>query len=349
MKYFIGCRKQCSTSPLDKVFWEKYIFDKTYDNDIANGYVSDSTFYCINWTGVAMFYSFDEPCKIRSISSFNCNDGYKPVITKDYSIVLSQHSSQDINFYKHDNYNFCQIYPWKFEVNFKNFRLESIHHLTEIGLCDNNVFYTSYFGIDSSMVHRNILVSCNVDASIGIKTYDYNYIELPGTQNTFSIVKDIEEFNGSIFVSYVNEIDGASNYIIIDQMGEIKHYQNNFYGRVYIVTFFKYKNLLWIQKSDQSVCFSNDGIVWHHVAYLSPLFYDFCEIEDFLFFYVMDKIYCLEEKQGKLNLYQLPTDNIEGKTITSICKHKENMVITTSNGIFYKNFSNAIGQKKNVN
>ena len=63
----------------------------------------------------------------------------------------------------------------------------------------------------------------------------------------------------------------------------------------------------------------------------------------------MDRVYCIGDVFGSIvTLYGLPVENMEGATITSVSKFKDDLVITTSNGIYYKNFDQVMQDKEYI-
>ena len=62
-----------------------------------------------------------------------------------------------------------------------------------------------------------------------------------------------------------------------------------------------------------------------------------------IFFFIADLF------TEKAETYELPVANMSGVQITSINQFKEYIVITTSNGIYYKSIEKALKEKKKAN
>ena len=63
----------------------------------------------------------------------------------------------------------------------------------------------------------------------------------------------------------------------------------------------------------------------------------------------MDRVYCLGNVFGSIvTLYRLPVENMEGATITSVSKFKDDLVMTTTNGIYYKNYNQVMKDKEKI-
>ncbi len=103
--------------------------------------------------------------------------------------------------------------------------------------------------------------------------------------------------------------------------------------------------MLWAQKVDRELAYTSDFINWQHFGYLNPYFFDFREIENSVFIYTNDELYCFGDSTMTGNLSQLPTENIKSRTITSISKFHNDMIITTTNGIFYQDYATAMSKK----
>ena len=105
-----------------------------------------------------------------------------------------------------------------------------------------------------------------------------------------------------------------------------------------IMSFFEYQGQLCVHLWDFRLMTTSDGISWHQFGRLMPRIQNWIEIDNYMFFYLDDGITLIGPDKDDLRLYRLPKENLVGRAITSIRRFNDDLVITTSNGIFYKNF-----------
>ena len=78
---------------------------------------------------------------------------------------------------------------------------------------------------------------------------------------------------------------------------------------------------------------------------MEPYLFDIRAIDDYLFVHINDKAWFFSDSENPGSIYQIPTENMETRTITSISKFLDYLVITTTNGIFYKSYETIMNDK----
>ena len=348
----LSCSKKCSTEPETDGYWNQYLFDDPYNNFVTNGLTIDNQFYCTGMNGIMMFHSFETNPTLKYISYISSGYDSKPIISKDFTAFFKEYSVMwdlciGFSNYITEDGNVTSVWPSEFGNQFGNYGFSFMATRREFGAINNqNRFITTIAGFDSLGIRNNYIVYADFNCSDGIDISNTDYWEVPSMMNDYASIKSIKSFNDKFYLSFTREFSPTSHYLEISENGEIIDYSNHFQSSYYIVTFFEYQGFLCAHKSDTELIYTSDGENWQHMAYLEPYIFDFNEIDNYLFFYHNDKIYCLEDDINDLKLYQIPTENIEGRTISSINKFNDDLVITTSNGIYYQSFSKIMNDKE---
>lgn len=349
MTMIMGCSDNNPTKPKTDGYWKQFRFNDPYRNFVTNGLSVDNTFYTTGMNGVTTFYDFESYPSIKTMWYMSAGYDNKPIITKDITAFFEKGDSRMVVFSNNssdEDMSIANLNPYSIINNLRHYKFLITDGMREFGaINNNNRFVTIIEGRDSLNITSSYVVYADIDLNNGIRISNSGFSEVPFSSRTMLFVSYIKSFNEKFYISYTKFFDSSSNYLEISGNGEIKHYRNHFEGLQYIVSFFEYQGYLCAQKSDTQLIYTSDGENWQHMAYLDPYIFDFKEIGGYLFIYYKDKIYCLGDNINDLRLYQIPTEEISGRSISSINKFKDDLVITTSNGIFYKSFIEIMNDK----
>ncbi|PID28435.1 MAG: hypothetical protein CSB55_04570 [Candidatus Cloacimonadota bacterium] len=343
----LSCSKSNPAGNDSDGYWQQYLFEDPYNNFISNGLASDNNFYCTGKNGISIFTSFDTKPTINDFSYISAGYDSKPVISPKLTAFSRENSKTGITLANYETRKVKGLFPARFATQFAGYQFSLLTTMQELGAINNqNRFITAIKGRDSLGVPETCIVYADIDLSNDMELAELGYMKVPSMKDPMISIQDIESFGDKFYISYTSEMSPRSHYIEISENGKIREFTNHFDGSICIITFFKYQGYLCAQKSDEQLIYTSDGENWQHMAYLTPLLSDFEEIEGYLFIYLDDKIYCLGDDIAKLKLYQIPTENLAGRTISSINKFNDKLVITTSNGIFYKSFNEIMEDKE---
>ncbi len=347
----LSCSENNPTEPSSNGYWKQYLFEDPYNNFVTNGLAIDNQFYCTGMNGISMFTDFETNPQMKYIWYISTGYDSKPIISKKYTAFFKESSETNIGFsnYFTQDGNVTSVSPASFGEQFKDYKFSFITTKREFGAINNqNRFVTTISNRSGMVADTTYIVYADFDFNDGISISNTGFWEIPSMISTPINEKAFKSYNGKFYISYSREFSPNNYFIEISENGEIKEYINHF-GASYehgVMSFFEYKGYLCAQKGDFEMIYSSDGENWQHMASLEPLISDFKEIGNYLFIYLNDKIYCLGDNINELKLYQIPTENITGRTISSINKFNDELIITTSNGIFHKSFSEIMKDKE---
>jgi hypothetical protein len=346
--FLLSCQENNPTKTTTNGYWKKYLFNYPYYNFVTTGLAVNNKFYCTGLNGISIFTDFETNPTLKYISYISACYDNKPIISNNFTAFFKESTENCIvlSNYIPESGNVRNIYPYRFGNQFKNYKFSFTATKQEFGAINKNRFITTIKSTDSLGVTNNYIVFVDCDFSDGISISNTGYWETPSMLDANISVKSIKNINDKFYISYITESSPRSHYLEISKNGELKEHSNPFENSCYMLTFFEYQGYLCAQKSDYQLIYTSDGKHWQHMAYLEPFISDFKEIDNYLFIYHNDKIYCMGEDINMLKLYQIPTENLAGRTISSINKFNDELVITTSNGIFHKLFTDVMEDKE---
>lgn len=347
--FILGCTHKCSTEPEFNETWNRYLFDNTVNNFITNGMAYNNSFICTNYSGAVKFIDFNSQPTVKTINGISTSYDNKPIISDKFVIMLCDNASNSLYISRVDDNSVFNTFfsPDLYFNELSNSSFTLLNRFIELGTVNsqNRFFTTIDADLDNERKHFVVYLDLTTDNPNSDLIESGGYFEIPFTNNNSGVtIRDIFSFNEKVYLSYTIN-NGSDCYLEILQDNQIIEHLNPFSGGIYIVTFFEYQGILWAQKSNTQLAYSVDGASWTDVANLDPYFFNIQEIEQFIFFYYQDEIYCIEGNTVDLKLYQIPTENLFGSTITSICKFNEDIVITTNNGIYYMPIATIVNDK----
>lgn len=341
----ISCSKNKITY-IDKLdYWDSYQFQDTKLSFISNAKVIDSLLYCTTNDAIINFRDIESPYYLNYLSDLSTGLDYKPLISNDFTIYLNKYNNNTIIIQPTKAMEQMGRY-----VNFDNLdstftNTSIVHKLNnrEFGVFGNNRFITLIRGLKN-----NKLLDClgyidikSTESNIEIIDTGFYYF----TDNNPNIYKNISLkgiffYNNQFHICYYSNNDAYYRIINMDHTYTETKLQlaTTFYS------FFDFDEQLWGLTADYNIMNSIDGHNWQQITHFEPYIYDFKQIDNKLFFYLNDKVYFMEPSRG-FSYYQLPSENLKGKYITSINKLKDKLIITTTSGIYYKSLNEVLRDK----
>jgi len=177
---------------------------------------------------------------------------------------------------------------------------------------------------------------------------DVGYFRIPEMENVGIIPRHIFSFQDRFYISFDRNLPFGRFYVEIVENGEFEVFDSPLL-RASINNFFEFQNHLFARFTNRALMVSADGRNWQHFGYSETFMGELKEIEGFLVFFRYDQIFMLGGDIYDVNnmmFYQLPKKNMEGYHITSVNKFNDYLVVTTHRGLFYKQWSDLINDKK---
>ena len=344
----------CTTSTKIKryKYWKHYTLENSFLNFITNARVIDNQLFCATRQGILRFDDFDTRPEYHTITNMLAGYEYRPIMSDVLIAYIPPYTDSaiyfDVNYLRKDPVSKNGIRPIEFGSQFENYFFHLHKPLgVDFGIFHENKFISfivKHVGIgmdryDPYIVYADVTLSSNMRIEINNKGFWSN----PNWTEKWINLNDMIVYNNKIYISYN---DGGANILLeISEDNTIKETYCPFPG-LDIITFFHHRGYLCGYLTNKIVVYTTDGETWFEGPWISPLMYDWYEIDDYLFIPLQSKLYILEGEIPNWSLFQINTDDLRGLTISSVQKFKDDLVITTSNGVFYKPLSQVLKDKK---
>jgi len=338
-------------------YWEYYLYPNSYRTFITNGIVAYNMLQCTVHEGILQFNDFDNLPFDKPAIALSVDFTYKPVMSNDITAYIPSYDKRGVLFthnnIPYSNTGFASISTWQFGERYDNYEFWIANFQRPFGaINEQNRFigvirgyepayhtYSSYLVyVDLAVEHDNLVVT------------DYGLYNIPMMVNGDTHSYTFTWYNDKIYLSFVRAYNGddsyelGSYYVEISSNGAVRTIPIHPY--IQIASLFVYQNHLFSHiYGDGLVAYSTDGEQWTPFGYMRPYLLDAREIDNSLFFYVTENLYCTSDDLVNRAIYQLPTGNIQGRFITSINKFQNYLVITTNYGIFYKLYDDVMRDK----
>lgn len=339
-----GCKKRCPTSPAEPdAYWNTVTFGETACNFVSNSRSFRGKLFATNRWGTLCFDDMDNYWQQHALGISTGLD-YKPLISKDFTVYL-----RDRNIYitrtEGDASGSIMIWPRDIDPRFEDFYFSHTYYEKELGLMNGkNRFLTWIRGTeDGHYMDYLVFVDLQDAPIIQITNKGYWPASPPQEGANFWNVsfKGMLAMNNNFYIAYDNARTSYHRVIYPDL--SFDETQVNRYHSA--ITLFEYKGKIWAQLANTELVYSSDFQNWEHFAWMEPYLFDIRAIDDYLFVHINDKAWFFSDSENPGSIYQIPTENMETRTITSISKFLDYLVITTTNGIFYKSYEMIMNDK----
>jgi len=363
------CRKNVTGPdivPDPEAYWNHFLFHNTLDNFITNGIVVDDKLMVVTRSGIFELRDFDDiygaSYTLYNHPGMNVGSNHRPVMSRDFTV----YHADFWGLFDQSRITFASYQPVVQRGLFAN-RFVSTANIGE--QFSNCIFVKGDQQIEFGAVNKqNRFITVMQDGRhlLEIMNNYIVYIDIDVCDSRGVIIRDTGVFNVPSFLQarinitayfvyndyfylacMIDRGESITWLIEISPEGIIREIFNPFDGRA-ILNFFEHQGYLWAHTSGFRLFKTKDAINWIPIGTLSPLNLKVNEIDDYLFIFIQDRIYIWDicVVGGIFTGYTLPTDNMKGSNITSVHKQKNNLVITTSNGIFYKPFEEVMNDKQ---
>ena len=339
-------------------YWNHYLFFDPIYNFITNGLVVDEKFIISNYYRVMVFDDLTITPSIYGGSNVTVYN-FKSALSKEISAHRDMDTnSNQVTFCRHrqGSPNWSIMYVEQFGEQFKNYRFKQNYMLLEeIGAFNSkNRFVTiiSYYFPKTGIEINDHIVFVDLDphGQSSVTLSDFGYYEIPSVKLAPQrrwLFSNIISYNEKFYVGFIDADNGSKKrYLEILEDHTIREFIYDFPEPIY--SLFEFKGFLFAQ-TYRSFTYTSDGENWTLTSGPTSAVSNLRDIKGYLFFSYSDQIYFIEavdDNLQDLSLYRVRTDNIAGRTISSINKFKDDLVITTSSGIFYKSFTEVIDDAK---
>ena len=374
-----GCTTEVETEvEVEKQgYWNHFLLSTPYYNFITNGIVVDDKLIISCYSRTLVFDDLKtEPSSFGGSSVIGYT--FKPALSKELNATKSIMNLRQIAFRRHTEggHSYTVINPEQFGEQFKNFRFKQVfHYRCEIGAFNSKNRFVSVlaewdFLIGDEYNERIVYVDISPKGSqtCGIAISDFGILEIPSMprwrKNTMQF-SNIVSYNDKFYIAFrginagigfgPDDPDmgipyGGWHYLEISEDGNMREFINHLPEHIF--TFFVWRGYLFAMLYHGQLIYTEDGENWTWTNFkIEGLIYTFRDIDGYLFLHNCDLIYFVEAIDGDLHnlkLYKVPTDNIKDYPISSINKFKDDLVITTDRGIFYKSFTKVINDTKKL-
>ena len=353
----------CSWNPFKqkdskKFYWNHYQHPYTYHNFIMNAIATENAFITITHEMLMIFDSFDtHPDNIDlmgNLSSLN----YKPIMSEDFSVYFEPIRSDRLSLFWHSQANIrgTTFSVTQFGEEFKDYTFWIGYENSDFGAINpnKNRFVGVMRGPNPNVAFQQSSYPFYIDVAIvnsHIWVVDKGFWDIPALTNGWMNFSGILHIDGYFYLAAVNRNVTTVHYIEIAPDGTWRELPDPF-PKSLLRCLFVYKDHIFgtVSNADshQILYYTNDFINWNSTGIVAnaPVL-QLKEIGDYAFGNVSDNIYVMSgtiEYYG-LRFYEIPKENIKGSIITSFNKYKDDLVITTTNGVFYKSFDEVITKK----
>ena len=355
---FLGCNKDNTTSPSKTNYWNHITFDISLENFITNAKSIDGRFICTTLQGLRVFNSLNEDSELVPVYGTAVGYDSKPVISDNFVVFSRENTTKDLIFSEYNSMSQDRnkyIYLGNLDAELEDFCLSNLNYDDELGCIKDSIFIVTIKGFDNIngtdvTVDKLLRINLNNMANtLGVFS-DYKIIDIPYLQNKgFQMNAQYYYFyKDNYFLSYTCENDASCHTLIMNEESIVHDFKNPFGDNTFAIYFFEYMGYLFAHKSNYQLVFSFDGINWLDVGYMTPFMYNTCKVDNRLFMSFMDELYFIEVIENDLStleIYSLPCSELSGLTITSISYFNDSVVLTTSNGIFYKSVEDLLNDR----
>ncbi|MCL2065601.1 MAG: hypothetical protein FWG98_14675 [Candidatus Cloacimonetes bacterium] len=344
-------------------YWNHFLFkDNTFVNFITNATVVDDLLICtVDW-GILMFDDLESGDAIRYKELPRVSVGYDnvPILSHEMIGYVAKNRNDLILFSNYqwygggaDGIKWNQLgeefIGWSFilDLPFQN-TFGAINSQNRfVGMITNRDLV--YWAEDV----RNYAIYADTDINYMGTTIVTNvgYWDIPSMLGNRLSVLDIFAFKDKFYISYyrTNAPSIASYYAEISVDGTIREFRDPFVDRnMVIYKFFEYQGVLFAHTNNQIIKYTMDGENWTPLFVLTPAVNTFKEIDQYIFIHRADNIIVLEDLIDGVKGYRLPKENMAGVAIRSINKFRDDLVIATTHGMFYKSFEEVMNDKELV-
>ena len=334
---------------VDKLgYWNRSLHYNTTLNFKANGIADEDKFYSIGPGGLAIHTNLETSPNTDAPNTNTLGHSHKPVMSEKMSARFSGNQFRAVNL-RMNKVNATDFYfaPAAFKEDFKDYAFLLRRFDTKFGVFNenNNRFVTIITGPNAPFY------------GYGTNTY-FLYLDFIATQESHYIsITDIGywddikpsgamHFHKNNFYAGIST-SGLYHLVEISNDNNVTILPNPLGINEAISAFVTFQDHLFVQMHYNGLLgYSFDTVNWHEIARITPARSDWRAIDDYLFTYWGDRVYFIENVFGSIALYGLPVANVEGATITSVSKFKDDLVLTTTNGIYFKSFELVMKDKE---
>ena len=320
-------------------YWNHYFFNSTWFNMIMNGKATEDRFYALIHVGILGYENFVDVPPLRTTGG-NISIGFdtRTAMSKDFTAYFPQNRLDVLRFAHNgnDQVNEAFITPKDFGEEFEGFVFWSGTTFGNLdgrmGAFNNQNRFVALLTEIEHYFHQCYVIFVDLETdSSQIIIKDKGYWKLPNEGNFVSpIILDIMSFNDDFYITWY---EAGPHYVKISRDSIEKH--GNIMG-MQIRAFFEFQGLLFAHRNVGDLYYTSDEETWHRVGWTIPTIKNSLEIDDYLFTYLHDTVYFFEDVFGAFILYRLPIENLQGRHITSMDRFKDDLVITTTAGLFHK-------------
>ena len=346
----ISCTKILRYKEAKQGYWNHYLFADVSRNYITNGLAVNDQLIVSTYGRTWVFDDFTFPPHEFG-GSTQVGTNLKPTLSAELSVHTSPADHSLIQFYRHTEglHDNSYIQVREFGEQFEKYHVKyNYARQREIGVINSkNRFLTviaTFSGFPGEQIFEHLvfvdILPYGPTGNVNTTISDFGILEKPSASLSVNF-SNIVIYNDKFYVAFRGN---GNQYLQISENGIIKEF-NPLLGNVYdrpMHTLFEFRGRLCAQMSNGLFAHTTDGENWIVTDGLNVGIFNYREIDGYLFFFRDDEIYYIEDRNGNLFdffIFQIQTDNIKGRRITSINKLKEDLVITTSHGIFYKDFN----------
>ncbi|MCL2064608.1 MAG: hypothetical protein FWG98_09610 [Candidatus Cloacimonetes bacterium] len=335
----------CRDNPVEIIipekteYWNHFYFNSTWFNMIMNGIATEDKFYALIHVGILGYENFVDTPPLRTTGG-NISIGFntRTAMSKEFTAYFPQNRLDILRFAHNYNDQVSEAFitPKDFGVEFEDFVFWSGTTFGNLdgrfGVFNNQNRFIALLTSQPFYFHHCYVVYMDIVTEGGqIVIKDKGFWKLPNEGNSVSyVILDIMNFKDNFYITWY---ESRSHYVRISSDGIEKH--GNVMG-MQIRAFFEFQGYLFAHRNIGDLYYTSDEETWYRVGWTIPTMKNSLEINDYLFTYLYDTVYFFDDVFGAFTLYRLPIENLQGRHITSMDRFKDDLVITTTAGLFHK-------------
>ena len=338
-----------STRPKTERYWNEHFMIGTEKNIIFNALSVNDRLYVMTIDYILIYDKFDRNPLQITIDQSNSFD-YRPLMSRDFAVYLYPWKKDYVPFRSYAQFpsEIDGFSPVDLGEEFKDFTFDTTNTRRYLGAVNSKNRYVTWItgrkaNDEIPRYTYFVYIDVHIDEMGNTYVVDKGFWTNKEMSQRNVYVPHIISYQDKFYISARSFYQGIPFLIEISEDGEMIEIQNPL--GMPIRLFFEYKGYLFARLQNGAIIYTTDAKTWYNWLYLTGGgIHELIEIDEYLFVWQWDRVYFFSEFYAP-KFYRLPVENLAGREITSVNKYRDDLVITTTSGIFYKPFNEVMNDR----